>query len=259
MSISSPPGATPVRAMLTRRRPSSAPPLAMAAPWSMASAPNDPASTQPVTPSEQAERRPFLGAGGVGVDVDQARRHDLAARIDGLGRVRRDVGLDRRDAAGGDRHVAHSVDAERGVDDAPALDDQVIGRRKGVRNTGEHRGASGGRAQKIAPGQHDRSPPRLHPRSGELEDSLRGAHGSGNCLAQPHGRARAVGSARIVVIGRWSVNARAPTARPRCRARRNADYVTIRSTYGPARRSPKGASDKFRKNKGRTTGQRVSV
>ena len=39
---------------------------------------------------------------------------------------RRDVGLDGRDAAAGDRHVADRVEPERGIDDAPALDDQVV-------------------------------------------------------------------------------------------------------------------------------------
>jgi hypothetical protein len=34
------------------------------------------------------------------MDVDQARRYILAARIDGFGSVAGDAGLDRRDAAG---------------------------------------------------------------------------------------------------------------------------------------------------------------
>ena len=33
----------------------------------------------------QAHRRAFLAAAGMGVDVDQAGRHDLAARIDRVG------------------------------------------------------------------------------------------------------------------------------------------------------------------------------
>ena len=36
----------------------------------------------------------------MGVDVDQPRSNDLAARIDRLGGVARDVGLDRDDLAG---------------------------------------------------------------------------------------------------------------------------------------------------------------
>ena len=65
------------------------------------------------------------------VDVDQARDDDLAARVDGLGgAVGRDVGLDGRDAAARDRHVADRVEPERGIDDAPALDDQIVGRRR---------------------------------------------------------------------------------------------------------------------------------
>src|SRR5262249_31566169 len=39
----------------------------------------------------QAHRRPVLAAAGVGVDVDQARRDDLAARIDGVGGACGDV------------------------------------------------------------------------------------------------------------------------------------------------------------------------
>jgi hypothetical protein len=45
----------------------------------------------------------------MGVDVDQAGGDDLAARIDGLGSVACDVGLDRHDPALGDRDVAHRI------------------------------------------------------------------------------------------------------------------------------------------------------
>ena len=63
---------------------------------------------------------------------------DLAARIDRVRwRRRRNVGFHRRDPAAGDRHVADRVEPERGIDDAPALDDQIVGRRKRVRNAGE--------------------------------------------------------------------------------------------------------------------------
>ena len=91
----------------------------------------------------QEQRRPFLAAAGMGVDVDQARGDDLAARIDRFGGVARDVGLDRGDLAAGDRHVADRIEPDRGIDDAPALDDQIIGRRERLRNAGEHRSTGG--------------------------------------------------------------------------------------------------------------------
>ena len=90
----------------------------------------------------QAQRRPFLAAAGMGVDVDQARRDDLAARIDRFGGVARDVGLDRRDVAASDRHVADGIEPDRRIDDAPALDNQIVGRRERIRNAGEQRGAA---------------------------------------------------------------------------------------------------------------------
>ena len=71
----------------------------------------------------QEQLRPFLAAAGMGVNVDQARRNDLAARIDRLGGVARDVGLDRRDLAAGNRHVADGIEPDRRIDDAPALDE----------------------------------------------------------------------------------------------------------------------------------------
>jgi hypothetical protein len=53
----------------------------------------------------------------MGVDVDQSRSNDLAARVDRLGGVARDVGLDRDDLAAGNRNVADRVEPSRGVDD----------------------------------------------------------------------------------------------------------------------------------------------
>jgi len=67
----------------------------------------------------------------MGVDIDQSWRNDLAARIDRLGGVARDVGLDRDDLAAGNRNVAYSIERKRGVDDAPALDKEIVGRRAG--------------------------------------------------------------------------------------------------------------------------------
>ena len=76
----------------------------------------------------QRQRRQILTAAGVGMDVDQPGRHDLAARIDRLGGITGDAGLDRRDPACSNRHVADAVEPDRGVDDAPALDDEIVGR-----------------------------------------------------------------------------------------------------------------------------------
>ncbi len=48
--------------------------------------------------------------------------------------------FDRRDAAAGDRHVADAVDPQRRIDDPPARDDQVVGRRaRAHRNGGDRR------------------------------------------------------------------------------------------------------------------------
>ena len=107
----------------------------------------------------QGQWRPFLAAAGVSVDVDQARRDDLAARIDRVGSAGRNVGLHRHDAAAGDRHVADCVEPDRGIDDAPALDDQLVGLREHIRNTGEHRSARGRCADKLTPVHHDRASP----------------------------------------------------------------------------------------------------
>ena len=66
----------------------------------------------------QTHRRALLTAPGMGVDVDQARNDNLAARIDVLGGIRRDAGLDRRNPAASDRHIADRIQSDRGVDDA---------------------------------------------------------------------------------------------------------------------------------------------
>src|SRR4029077_6823660 len=74
-------------------------------------------------PIQQAERGTIAGAGGAGMNVDEARCHDLAARIDRFGGVARNALGDGGDAAGGNGDVADSIDSKRRVDDAPALDD----------------------------------------------------------------------------------------------------------------------------------------
>jgi hypothetical protein len=72
----------------------------------------------------------------MGVDIDQAGGDDLAASIDPFGGIARNPDLDRRDFAAGDCHVAGPIDSNRRIDDAPALDDQIVGCRECVRNAG---------------------------------------------------------------------------------------------------------------------------
>ena len=100
------------------------------------------------------------------VDVDEAGHDELAARVErcgGLGRERR---FDGRDSAGSDADVAHGVEPQRRVDDAPALDDEVVTARlraRAVLPRREQRRARGG-VHELA-SIHRRSPVR---RCGEL-------------------------------------------------------------------------------------------
>jgi hypothetical protein len=55
------------------------------------------------------------------VDVDQPGDY-LAARINGVGRIARDVCLYSRNVATYDRHVANTVKSDRGINYASALD-----------------------------------------------------------------------------------------------------------------------------------------
>jgi hypothetical protein len=105
----------------------------------------------------QAHRRPFLAAAGMGVNVDQARSHDLAPRIDGFGRVARNVGRDCDNPAARYRHVPRRVEAHRGIDNAPTFDDQVVGRRECIWNLSKQRSAGG--ANQLASVHHGRYPP----------------------------------------------------------------------------------------------------
>jgi hypothetical protein len=65
----------------------------------------------------------------MGVDIDKTRDDELAARVEGIGGVPRDGGFDGDDPASGDCNVANRIEPDRGVDDAPASDDQVVFRR----------------------------------------------------------------------------------------------------------------------------------
>ena len=48
----------------------------------------------------------------MGVDVDQPGYHELAARVEHVGALSLDVGLDRHDPPAGDRHVAGCIDPQ---------------------------------------------------------------------------------------------------------------------------------------------------
>ena len=89
------------------------------------------------------------------VNVYQARCNDLATHIDSLSCIARDVGLDGRNLAAGDRHVADGIEANRRVDDAPALEDEIVGCGERARNAGEHCSA---RADQLASVHHGRYP-----------------------------------------------------------------------------------------------------
>ena len=86
------------------------------------------------------------GARGMRMDIDQARDDELAARIDAVSGVTRDVRLDGGDPPSRDRHVADGVEPDRGIDDTSAPDNQVIPgplRRECSRCAREHRRARG--------------------------------------------------------------------------------------------------------------------
>jgi hypothetical protein len=93
----------------------------------------------------------------MGVNVDQTWGHDLATRIDGLGGVTCNIGRDRDNPAGRYRHVPRRVKTHRGIDDPPAFDDQVVGRRECIWNLSEQRRAGG--ANQLASVHHGRYPP----------------------------------------------------------------------------------------------------
>ena len=67
----------------------------------------------------------FQVAARMRVDVDQARHDELAAGVERRGALGRERGLDGRDSARRDADVAHGVEPQRRVDDAPAFDDEV--------------------------------------------------------------------------------------------------------------------------------------
>lgn len=81
-------------------------------------------------------RHALMDADGVGVDqadaavdvqvrIDEARRNELAGRVDEPRAIGRQPGGDRLDLAVADADVEHRIQAGRGVDDAPAADHRI--------------------------------------------------------------------------------------------------------------------------------------
>ena len=86
----------------------------------------------------------------MGVDVDQSRNDELAAGVDGLGGIARDIFLDRHDPAAGDRNIPHRIEAGGRIDHASTLDDQIVARRESPGHLDCERGARGAEAQQPA-------------------------------------------------------------------------------------------------------------
>jgi hypothetical protein len=105
MSINSPSGALPVREMLTRTRPICGAALGCGRDLIDVVGSHRSAIDPPGHAVLQANPRAFCDTRRMRVDVDQAWGDDLAARIDGIGGIARDVSLDRGDLARNDRHV----------------------------------------------------------------------------------------------------------------------------------------------------------
>ena len=92
----------------------------------MWSAPWEPGIDEPGDAVGQAQRRAVGGARHMGVDVDQAGHHQLAAHVHCFGGAGRDIWFHRGDTAIGDGHVADRVQLARRIDDASALEDQIV-------------------------------------------------------------------------------------------------------------------------------------
>jgi hypothetical protein len=73
----------------------------------------------------RADRVPRELGVEVGVDVDEARRHQLAVRVE-LAVTAPVDGADRRDAVSVDRHVGGDGLGARAVDDLPVPDDEIV-------------------------------------------------------------------------------------------------------------------------------------
>ena len=83
---------------------------------------------------------------GVGVKVDEARRHHQAFGVDGPRAFQRAVG-DRRDPSRAHADIGDAVGAGLRVHDPAVEDDQIVGRRRCRRRAGgEQQGAAGHQA-----------------------------------------------------------------------------------------------------------------
>ncbi|MGH6740577.1 MAG: hypothetical protein ACREDY_16385 [Bradyrhizobium sp.] len=83
------------------------------------------------------------GARRMRMNIEEAGDDQFAARVERVGCVACDVGLDSGDAASRDCHIAYRIETDGWVDHASALDDQVVLRRESSRHAGEHHGAGG--------------------------------------------------------------------------------------------------------------------
>jgi hypothetical protein len=95
---------------------------------------------QPSYAVGEAQRRPILDTRRVGMDINQPGHYQLAARVDRVDGVGRDIGRDSHNPALRDRHVPYRVQLTRRIDDVSTLDDQVIfhrGSREHVRKYGQ--------------------------------------------------------------------------------------------------------------------------
>ena len=108
----------------------------------------------------QTQRGTVVDPRGMGMNVDQARDDEFTAGIDCFRRIACNIRLDRRDPAARNRHIPYRIDPERGIDDPPALDDQIVFCRRRpeyVRDPADHSGPCR-RAKELSPVEHTGPP-----------------------------------------------------------------------------------------------------
>jgi hypothetical protein len=125
---------------------------------SILSAPTEPASTKHVTPSARHAAGQFLRAGRVRVDVDQSRHDQLAARVDRLQALSRDIGFDGGYFSTCDRDVAYLVQLGGRIDHSSAFDHEVVRSGECARNRRQHRESCTCRMEKVTSSHHGGSP-----------------------------------------------------------------------------------------------------
>ncbi len=74
----------------------------------------------------ESQRGCALVATRMSVNVDEPRRNDLTARLDRVGGIARDIGLNGGDAPTRDGHITDTIEPDGRVDHSPASDDQVV-------------------------------------------------------------------------------------------------------------------------------------